>query len=239
VEPPFKRRAPRIREVGHGDLPAELPVFPLAGAMMLPGGHLPLNVFEPRYVALVEDALAGTRLFGMIQPNEHDTPADRGEAARPSLLVPPPLYRVGCVGRLSSFTEREDGTFSIVLAGLCRFRLHHELEQRHGYRRLAVDYAPFLSDLSVPSSPLFDRDVLLEALRRYFQARGFEARWDAVEQMDDDTLITTLSMICPLPPAEKQALLEAPTPSDRAGILQALLEMAGHEPDADGPIHVA
>ncbi|MCQ8241645.1 LON peptidase substrate-binding domain-containing protein [Rhizosaccharibacter radicis] len=227
-----------MREIGRDDLPGELSVFPLPGAMLLPGGHLPLNVFEPRYVALVEDALVGTRLFGMIQPHEHEPSPEKAEAARASSLVPPPLYRVGCAGRLSSFTERQDGTFSIVLTGICRFRLHHELEQRHGYRRLAVDYAPFLSDLS-PQPPSFDRDALLDALRRYFQTRGFEARWDAVEQMDDETLITTLSMICPLPPAEKQALLEAPTPADRAGILRALLEMAGHEPEADGPVHLA
>jgi uncharacterized protein len=235
---PSGRRIPRIRDLKPADLPAEIGVFPLAGALLLPGGKLPLNVFEPRYVALVEDALAGNRLFGMIQPSGPE-PTAEGKRSVSDLLVPPALYRVGCLGRLSSFTEREDGTFAITLSGLCRFRLHHELDQLHGYRRIAADYAPFIADLKEAEPPALDREALLAALQRYFTARGFDARWEALEQMDDETLVTTLSMICPLPPAEKQALLEAETLTDRAFTLQTLLEMAGHEHEGDGPPHAA
>ena len=252
---PF-RRVPRLMDLRVGGLPPELPVFPLAGALLLPGGKLPLNIFEPRYLSLVEDALAGDRLFGMIQPNDH--PADDGDdeehddadegdrdldappiAARRGMTddVPPSLFGVGCVGRIVSFAERQDGTCSITLTGLARFRMQTELAATRGYRRLLVNYGGFERDLEQVGDIDFDREALLASLRRYFVHRGFEARWEAVEQMDDETLLTTLSMICPLPPAEKQALLEAPTFADRARTLQALLEMAGHESEDGGTSH--
>jgi len=234
------RRVPRLLDVRVADLPAELPVFPLAGALLLPGGKLPLNVFEPRYLALIEDVLAGDRLFGMIQPSVSVPESDAEAADKPHPAAdeaPPALFAVGCVGRLSSFAERQDGTCSISLTGLARFRVRHELEGLHGYRRLAVGYAGFEKDLDQVGEIDFDREGLLESLRRYFTHRGFDARWEAIEQMDDETLLTTLSMICPLPPTEKQALLEAPTLADRASTLQALLEMAGHETEDGGKSH--
>lgn len=234
------RRVPRLLDVRVAGLPAELPVFPIAGALLLPGGKLPLNVFEPRYLALIDDVLAGDRLFGMIQPSVSMSKSDAEAADEPHAVADEastPLFAVGCVGRLSSFAERQDGTCSISLTGLARFRVLHELEGLHGYRRLAVGYDGFEKDLDVVGEIDFDREGLLESLRRYFTHRGFDARWEAIEQMDDETLLTTLSMICPLPPAEKQALLEAPTLADRASTLQALLEMAGHESEDGGKSH--
>ena len=225
------RRVPRLGDLRIGSLPTELPVFPLPGALLLPRGRLPLNVFEPRYLALVEDVLAGDRMFGMIQPSDApDESATRTDAA-------PPLFAVGCVGRLMSFNEREDGTCSIALAGVARFRVGRELEGLRGYRRLSVSYFGYGHDLEDAGEIEFDRDALLDTLRRYFAHRGFEARWEAIEQMDDETLLTTLGMICPFPPAEKQALLEARTLADRARTLQALLEMAEHETEGGGRSH--
>lgn len=247
------RTVPRIRDLSIADLEGELAVFPLAGALLLPHGRLPLNIFEPRYVALIDDALRSRRLIGMLQPVGLEAEADEGEddpdgddddevsQDRPGFMIRPPsmiahaavpsLYQVGCVGRLASFVEREDGTYAITLAGIARFRVRRELEPLHGYRRVAPDFGSFADDLSDPASVVFDRNALLEALRRFFAMRGFEARWEAIEQMDDETLVITLSMICPFAVAEKQALLEAQTLTLRAQTLLALLQMAGHETD--------
>lgn len=228
------RRVPRLRDLRVVSLATALPVFPLGGALLLPRGRLPLNVFEPRYLAMIEDALAGDRLIGMIQPSDTaDDDADPPDDADGD-EAPPPLFAVGCVGRLVSFNEREDGTCSIVLAGLARFRVVHEQAGVRGYRRLAVSYADFAQDLDEAGDVVFKREALIDSLRRFFTQRGFEARWEAIEQMDDETLLTTLSMICPFPPAEKQALLEAPTLAERARTLQMLLEMAGHETEPGG-----
>ena len=236
------RRTPRLRDLRIGSLPTELPVFPLPGALLLPRGRLPLNVFEPRYLALVEDVLAGDRMFGMIQPTagpDEDAALLDDDAAIPDGPDGadddrPALFAVGCVGRVTSFGEREDGTCSVTLTGVARFRVGRELEGARGYRRLSVSYFGYGHDLEEPGAIEFDREALIEALRRYFAHRGFEARWEAIEQMDDETLLTTLGMVCPFPPAEKQALLEARTLSDRARTLQALLEMAGHEMEGGG-----
>ncbi|TLU74348.1 LON peptidase substrate-binding domain-containing protein [Lichenicoccus roseus] len=240
------RRLPRLNAVGLEDLEGELAVFPLPGALLLPRGRLPLNIFEPRYLAMVDDALRERRLIGMIQPQEipgsRDTDDDDELAMGLRQNLPPrpaPLYRVGCVGRLASFAEREDGTFSISLFGVARFRVWQEVDVRNGYRQVRPDFRPFAADLVEPGPVAFDRVQLLRSLRHYFSLRGFEARWEAIEQMDDETLITTLSMICPFPPPEKQALLEAVTLADRAQTLQALLEMAGHEPDGGNGPHSA
>lgn len=247
---------PRLREVLLPDLEGELAVFPLHGALLLPRGRLPLNIFEPRYIAMIDDALRSRRLIGMLQPqgveadDEEDTDDDEGEAAgqrspfmadRGSQVIlrdlPPALYQVGCAGRLSSFSEREDGTYAITLAGIARFRVLRELEPMRGYRRVMPDFTAYAGDLAEPDSFPIDREALLIALRRFFSQRGFEARWDAIEQMDDETLIITLSMICPFAVAEKQALLEAATLPQRAHTLLALLQMAGHETDGGRKPH--
>ena len=206
------------------DLPETFPVFPLTGALLLPRGRLPLNIFEPRYLAMTDDALAAGRLFGMIQPDCRATPLAAG----------PALYRVGCLGRLSSFSETEDGRYLVTLAGVIRFAVAGELAPRRGYRMVRGDFSRFAADLD-PAAPIagFDRPALLAALRAYFAHCGIEANWDAIEAMADDTLVTTLCMACPFAAAEKQALLEAGTPADRAAALLALLHIDAHATEAD------
>ena len=207
---------------GADDLPGEFAVFPLPGALLLPRGRLPLNIFEPRYLAMVEDSLANGRLFGMIQPNEHAPRAENG----------PSLYRIGCLGRLSHFSETDDGRYLVTLTGIMRFLVKRELTTHRGYRRVEADFAPFHQDLhTVPDLEPETRSDIMDALRAYFGIKGIDANWDAVHGMPDDLLVVTLAMLCPFDTAEKQALLEAPTEHDRAGDLLALLRMAVHEGD--------
>jgi uncharacterized protein len=204
------------------DLPTEFPVFPLAGALLLPRGRLPLNIFERRYLAMVEDSLGVGRMLGMIQPDPHRPESESG----------PGLYRVGCLGRLSSFSETDDGRYLVTLTGLIRFAVAAELVMGRGYRRVRGDFSPYLADLETTPGPIgVEREALLTALQGYFARRNFEANWDAVRRMQDDALVTTLSMICPFEPAENQALLEAATDADRAAILLALLQMGAAETD--------
>ena len=205
------------------ELPAEIPVFPLSGALLLPHGKLPLNIFEPRYKALVEDALAEGRLFGMIQPDAAGLGADDG----------PGLFDVGCLGRLSSFSETGDGRYLIGLSGVIRFRVRAELHGRRGYRRVAADYAGFGHDLEPPPQYLTQRDDLLAALRTYFTANGFDANWSAIESMGDNALVVTLCMVCPFETAEKQALLEAADSPARADTLVTLLQIGAHDGNGD------
>ena len=205
-------------------LPGEFPIFPLPGAVLLPGGKLPLNIFETRYLAMVEDALGSFRVIGMIQP----------DPVRPAPPTGPALYRVGCLGRITSFSETDDGRFLITLTGLTRFAVSVELEMRRGYRRVRADLARFARDLE-PDEDRVERAVLLRALRAYFAARGFEANWDAINEMPDPMLVATLAMACPFEPPEKQALLEAPSTVERAQALLALLEMGAHGTDAGEP----
>jgi uncharacterized protein len=207
------------------DLPEEFPVFPLPGALLLPRGRLPLRIFEPRYLAMTEDALGQGRMFAMIQPDA--TAADTANG--------PGLFRVGCLGRLSSFSETDDGHYLITLTGLIRFSVAAEIEMRRGYRRVRGDFSPWLSDLDLTPQPLaVSRESLLIALRGYFTNRGIDASWDSIKRLSDDTLVVTLGMVCPFEPAEKQALLEAPTEEDRAKALLALLQMGALAPDAGG-----
>lgn len=198
------------------DLPAEIAVFPLTGALLLPRGRLPLNIFEPRYLAMTQDALGQGRLFGMVQPDARGKPGAEG----------PGLYRIGCLGRISSFSETDDGRLLITLIGVARFRILEELPQAAGgYRRVRADYADFVTDLLEAEPPPLDRPALLGALKPYFQARRIEANWDAVEQTPDALLVTMLAMVCPFEPPEKQALLEASEGPERAEMLVALLRM--------------
>jgi Lon protease-like protein len=204
------------------DLPEEFAVFPLEGALLLPRGRLPLNIFEPRYLALTTDALGAGRMFAMIQPDPAAAPTPNG----------PGLYQVGCLGRLCSFSETEDGRFLITLAGLIRFTVAAELAMRHGYRCVRGDYAGYHSDLDLDPRPIgVERETLLAALRGYFARRQIEANWDAIRRLPDDMLVITLAMSCPFEPAEKQALLEAATDRDRAMALLALLQMGAAASD--------
>lgn len=206
------------------DLPTEFPVFPLPGALLLPRGRLPLNIFEPRYLAMIDDTLASGRMMGMIQPNLHAPPAQTG----------PSLYRIGCLGRLSHFSETEDGRYLITLTGITRFRVHAELTMRHGYRRISAEFAPFTDDLAPPHEKTkLPRREFLGALKPYFDVHGIDANWEAIAEMPDEALVVTLAMLCPFEPAEKQALLEAPTEADRAADLLALLRMSLHEADSN------
>ena len=199
-----------------GSLPAEIAVFPLSGALLLPRGKLPLNIFEPRYLALVEDALANRRLFAMIQPDPNAPPNKHG----------PGLYQIGCLGRLTSFNETDDGRFMIALNGLARFAVAEELVGARGYRRVRADYSAYPGDIDLSPEPSgVEREALLMALKAYFTSQKFDANWDAIHRMPDESLVVTLSMVCPFEPAEKQALLEAPSEADRAATLLALLQM--------------
>jgi len=210
------------------DLPVEFPVFPLGGALLLPGGRLPLNIFEPRYLAMIEDALATGRYFGMVQPDKRLGAGDTG----------PGLYRIGCLGRISSLSETDDGRYLITLSGLIRFTIVEEIEPRHGYRRVRAAMGAFAADLAEPRPGLpFERAELLEALRRYFAHAGVEANWDAISHMPDQALVVSLCMACPFENQEKQALLEARDEVERAHALLALLEINafddGHDEDEE------
>ncbi len=207
------------------NLPGEFPVFPLPGALLLPRGKLPLNIFEPRYMAMTEDALGAGRMFAMIQP----------DANLPETANGPALFRVGCLGRLSSFSETDDGRYLITLTGVIRFAIAQEIGMRRGYRRVRGDFTRFLSDLDLEPRPIgVARETLVAALRGYFTHRGFDANWDAIKRLPDDMLVVTLGMVCPFEPAEKQALLEAPGDAERASTLLALLQMGAVQQDAPG-----
>ena len=210
-------------------LPSALPIFPLTGVLLLPRGRLPLNIFEERYLAMTADALRCSRMIGMIQPQEGEGEGDAGD---------PPVYRTGCAGRMTQFSETEDGRFLITLTGVARFDIARELPQDRLYRRVVPEWRRYRGDLEESVSAI-DRPRLLAALRPFFQRHGIAAEWQAVEATPDERLVTTVAMVCPFAPAEKQALLEAPGMAERARLLTALVEMAvlgGVEP-ADGARH--
>lgn len=200
------------------DLPKTIPVFPLAGALLLPRGRLPLNIFEPRYLAMVDTALRTTRVIGMIQPVNEDERRPR-------------LYPVGCLGRLTSWSDTGDGRFFITLSGVIRFRVMEELKAATPYRQVEPDYAPYADDLRDDDDDNYvDRKRLGICLKAYMEQKHIEADLSLIDRAPAETLINSLSMICPFAPAEKQALLEAGTLSDRAQLLTTLIEMAatGH-----------
>lgn len=197
------------------DLPINIPIFPLDGALLLPTGRLPLNIFEPRYLSMISDALSTPhRLIGMIQSNSGVTQDE----------MSPLLYSVGCAGRISSFEETTDGRYLISLDGMIRFNIDEEIEGKSGYRQCRVSYDEYADDLLV-KDVYFDRTRLIKVLKRYFQMKGFSADWNSIEACADEKLITTLSMICPLAVAEKQMLLEAKDVSSRGDLISAILEM--------------
>ena len=205
------------------DLPETLGIFPLTGVLLLPRGQLPLNVFEPRYLTLVDHAMSNARLIGMIQPAEHEDKA-----------LKPALTSVGCAGRITSYREAEDGRYLITLTGICRFRVNAELPMNQAYREVRPGYAPFLGDLVSGSEVDFPRDRLLAALKDYLSTRDLKADWRSVVSAPAETLVNALAMLCPFEPAEKQALLEAPGWAERVDTLVALLEMAAIAPPTGG-----
>ena len=206
------------------ELPQVIPVFPLPGSILLARGQLPLNVFEPRYLNMVDDAMAGDRVIGLIQPIG-------------GLGVQPPLARVGCAGRITSFNETSDGRYLITLTGICRFNVTGELQVKTPYRQVRADFAPFEADLHAPDPAAdFDRHGFLDALRPYLEHRGLNVDWDTAEAAPQEALINSLAMALPFEAPEKQALLEAQTLDARATALTALLRIeAAANDDDDGP----
>jgi uncharacterized protein len=199
-----------------GKLPDILPIFPLTGALLLPRGHLPLHIFEPRYRKMTEAALSGERMIGMVQPRNPDseTVGDDGR-----------IYETGCAGRIVSFTEVEGGRFLLTLRGVCRFRVAEELPMHNGFRRVRPDYEPYQQDVEEPVGAALDREGLMGAVHRYVHAKGLTADWSAIKEASDDELVVALSMMCPFEPREKQALLECSDLATRADLLTSLLEM--------------
>ena len=206
------------------DLPQVIPVFPLPGAILLPRGQLPLNIFEPRYLNMIDDAMAGERMLGMIQPSG-------GPARLPSLSA------VGCAGRITSFAETSDGRYLITLTGIARFRVTTELPSPTPYRQVRAAFAPFEADLTAPhEGEAFDRPAFLAGLKTYLERRQLEIDWETAEAAPQEALINSLSMALPFEPAEKQALLESPALDDRVDVLTALMRIdAAEMGDGDSP----
>ena len=204
--------------------PETLPLFPLEGALLLPGGQLPLNIFEPRYLAMVDKALAGDRLIGMIQPV-----ADSGEDR-------PPLYDAGCAGRITSFSETGDGRYLINLTGTRRFALAEELSTDRPYRLARPDWESFAIDADRdPTVEQIDIETLLDALQDYLAAENLHIEWEKASEASPETLIVSLAMGCPFQPNEKQALLEAKTLAEQAECLMTLMALAGGD-DSSAPL---
>ena len=214
-------------------LPARIPIFPLAGVLLLRGAKLPLNIFEPRYLDMVRDAMAGNRIVGMVQP------LPRGEGDDK-----PQVYDIGGAGRITAFEETKDNRFEITLTGLSRFAIIEELPVTTRYRQVVADWDRFAADRWADDEATgVDRNRLLTALRAYLELAQIPAEWDAIAKAETGPLITSLAMICPFGPSEKQALLEAHDLFERSRIMTALVEMAllhrasGGSDDQDGDDH--
>ncbi len=205
------------------DLPETIPLFPLPGALLLPRARLPLHIFEPRYLAMLDDCLKTPhRLIGMVQPLESGTP---GQSR---------LHEIGCAGRLTQFSETEDGRYMVTLSGVSRFRIRQETTGFSPYRRADVRWSDFGRDLGPEEEDVnFDRDAFLRLLSRYFVAADLQTDWESLEEADDELLINSLSMLCPFSLEEKQALLEAPELPDRRETLAALMEFACRSGSSD------
>jgi hypothetical protein len=203
------------------DLPQLIPVFPLDGALLLPGGELPLQIFEPRYLNMVDDAMAGDRVIGMIQTRG-------GEPSRPALAP------IGCVGRITSYAETSDGRYLITLTGICRFEAGEELDLRLPYRQLRAKYDRFSDDLAEDGTPEVSaaaRGRFATALKRYLNRRELDIDWDTANDAPLEALVNSLCMGLPFEPAEKQAFLEAPDLARRFEVLTTLLEIDAADPD--------
>lgn len=201
------------------DLPQAIPVFPLTGVLLLPTGNLPLNIFEQRYLDMVNDALAGSRLIGMIQPSGD---GDKG------------LRSTGCAGKITDFSESEDGRYLISLTGICRFKVQEEISATTAYRQVSPDWSDFRNDLKGDDGFDLDRPKLKEMLKSYFDMQDMDCEWEQIEKAPEKKLITCLSMICPFEPHEKQALLEAENSQARSDLFMKLLDFAVKSSSAPG-----
>ena len=207
------------------DLPQDLAIFPLSGALLLPWGRLPLNIFEPRYLNMTLDALKAGRIFGMIQPDYDKMPKELAPSNKMAEETEPAVYSVGCAGRIASFEETEDGRLLILLKGLARFRVIKEIEGHAGYRRVRAAYDEFETDLEPVHKFTLDRELLLSYLKPYIDSQSMPVSIDVLKGLSDTTLVTSLCMICPFDPREKQLLLEAEDMTERAAALIKLLQM--------------
>jgi Lon protease-like protein len=198
-------------------IPRRIPIFPLAGALLLPRTQLPLNIFEPRYLAMVNDALAADRIIGMTQPLQMEKTDSWKE---------PPVYEIGCAGKITSFAEVEDGRMLIMLTGIARFSMVRELPTRKPYRQIEADYSAFADDLKLGlGEEKVDRELLLNTFRAYLKANDLKTDWSEIRAASNELLVNSLSSIAPFAVAEKQALLEAASLNERAELLVALTEM--------------
>lgn len=202
---------------GPSDLPEVIPVFPLPGALLLPRGQMPLNVFEERYLAMVDDSFRdGHRLIGMIQPDMSHSPDEQH----------PKLFNVGCVGRITQLAESGDGRYILELTGVSRFKVKEELNVLTAYRQCKVDYFPFIDDFTArKGEEEVDRAALLAVLTDFLKANDLKVDWDGIENAPNEALVNALAMMSPYGPPEKQAMLEAPDLKTRAEILIAVTEM--------------
>ncbi|MBN9063430.1 MAG: peptidase S16 [Rhizobiales bacterium 65-9] len=203
---------------GAKDLPARIPVFPLAGALLLPRGQMPLNIFEPRYLAMIDDALRGDRVIGMIQP-------DVSNAEEAERITTPKLFEIGCAGRITQFAETGDGRLIVALTGIARFRIVEELTSTAPYRLCAVDFNAFPQDfVARAGEDEVDRNKVLSTLKRFVKANKLEINWSEIADAPNEALVNALAMMSPYGVKEKQALLEASTLRDRAEFLVAITE---------------
>jgi Lon protease-like protein len=206
------------------NLPQVIPIFPLAGVLLLPGGRLPLSIFEPRYLAMTVDALGGDRLIGMVQPKAPEQATRAGSVGDRDAV-----YDIGCAGRISEFQEAPDGRFLIALTGTRRFRIVAELPLEKGYRRVTPDWAAFADDGVATVLPSEVAEGLLGAYKAYASYKGFAFDSAVFRSMPADALVTSLAMLLPFQPSEKQALLEGRDAGERARLLTRLMAIAAHE----------
>jgi uncharacterized protein len=211
---------------GIEDCPPVVPLFPLGGALLLPRGQMPLNIFEPRYLAMFDDALRTNRLIGIIQP----------DADEPDNMPVPPLYQVGCIGRITQFSETGDGRYLLTLTGVCRFRILQELIAATPYRQANVTYEPFVTDFTARAGEEgVDRAGLVKTLRDFAKAHDLKIDWKSVNDAPNEALVNALAMMSPFGPREKQALLEAVDLKTRTEVLVAITQIelarSGNDPD--------
>ena len=204
-----------VFDPGFEDLGDTIPIFPLPGVLLLPSGFLPLNIFEPRYLNMTSDALGGDRMIGMIQPRPCE-----------NVVGDQPVYNTGCAGRIVSFEETEDGRYLITLKGIARYDIKRELAPKNGCRLIEPDWSPYSHDLDDSKSDIPDREGFLKSLKKYFAINKIDANWDAIKEAPCERLVTSVAMICPFEPPEKQALLEAITVPERIKVLTTLVSMA-------------
>ena len=209
-------------EPGLADLPRTMAIFPLTGALLVPGGRMPLNIFEPRYLAMTRHALAQPdRLIGMVQPKQ------RGIERKPDPDFQPEVESVGCAGRIIAFEETDDGRYQVTLSGLTRFKIHNELPRAAGgFRLVEPDFAPFTEDIAQGDYTLTGRARFVATLKGYFETRNASVDWKAIDAMPDRQLVISLAMLCPFSPDEKQALLECRDLVQLGEMLLALFELA-------------